>query len=144
MRAGVTGAADCRYARLLEQPTDDVFDVFVALYRSLCAERDVEAAFALWAGDEDVSLFGSEETDTAVGPAAVRAHLAAIAAAQAEISFAWHQHRVHVEGDAAWVNAAGTLTVDGRRSPYQVTGVFVRRGGQWLWHTHNGSEPRAA
>jgi hypothetical protein len=31
-----------------------------------------------------------------------------------------------------------------RTSSYRVTGVFVRRAGRWLWHTHSGSEPNEA
>lgn len=36
------------------------------------------------------------------------------------------------------VRAPGGTTQD---LPYRVTGVFVRRGGRWLWHTHSGSAP---
>jgi SnoaL-like domain len=48
---------------------------------------------------------------------------------------------VRIEGDVAWVNASGTLSVDDAEAAYQATGVFVRRGGRWLWHTHSGSTP---
>ncbi len=71
----------------------------------------------------------------------MRGHVEAIAASRSKIAFDWRQRRVRVAGDVAWVNASGTLTVDGRVAPYQVTGVFVRRGGRWLWHTHSGAEP---
>jgi ketosteroid isomerase-like protein len=135
-------AARRRYSRLLDPPTNEALHAFASLYRLLCEERDAEAATALWAADADIALFGSEESDTAVGPAAVQAHLVAIAASKSDISFAWHEQHVHVEGEAAWVNAAGTLRVNGHRSAYQVTGVFVRRDGRWVWHTHSGSEPR--
>jgi ketosteroid isomerase-like protein len=108
----------------------------------VCEERDGAAAFALWAEDDDVTLFGSEVTDTARGPAEVRAHMGTIAGASATIRFAWDDKRVHVEGDVAWVTARGTLSVDGRIAPYQVVGVLVRRAGGWRWHTFSGSEPR--
>ncbi len=45
------------------------------------------------------------------------------------------------DGDVAWINANGTLAVAGKQSDYQITAVFVRRDGRWLWHTFNGSEP---
>jgi ketosteroid isomerase-like protein len=109
----------------------------------VCEERDAASAFALWAEDDDVTLFGSEQADTARGPAELRVHIDAIAGASATIRFAWNDKRVHVEGDVAWVTASGTLTVDGRVAPYQVAGVLVRRGGEWRWHTFSGSEPRA-
>jgi ketosteroid isomerase-like protein len=109
----------------------------------VCEERDAVAAFALWAEDDDVTLFGSERADTARGPpAALRAHMEAIAGSAATIRFAWDDKRVHVEGDVAWVTASGTLTVDGRVGLYQVAGVLVRRAGEWRWHTFSGSEPR--
>jgi ketosteroid isomerase-like protein len=126
----------------LDPQTNEVLDVFASLYRVLCEERDADTAIALWAADADIALFGSEESDAGVGPEAVHAHLVTIATAKPDISFAWREQQVHVEGEAAWVNASGTLTVDGRRSAYQVTGVFVLRGDRWLWHTHSGSEPR--
>jgi len=126
----------------LGESSEELRDVFASLYRLVCDERDADSAIALWATDEDVALYGSEESDTAVGLAAVGAHLAAIAASTSAISFAWDELRVHTEGDAAWVNASGSLTVDGRRSAYQTTGVFVRRDGRRRWHTHSGSAPR--
>jgi ketosteroid isomerase-like protein len=107
-----------------------------------CEERDPDAAAALWAADDDVTVFGSEQSDTAVGPAAIRSNLEAIAASSRPISFAWRDRRVRVDGAVAWVNASGTLAVDGSVAPYQVTGVFVRREGRWLWHTHSGSVPQ--
>ena len=99
------------------------------------------AALALWADDDDITLFGSEQSDTARGPAEMRAHMGPIAGAAATIRFAWTDKRVHVEGDVAWVTASGTLTVDERSAPYQVAGVLVRRADEWRWHTFGGSEP---
>ncbi len=119
-----------------------MLESFRAFYRELCDERDAGAAGALWAADEDVVLVGSDATDASFGPAALHAHLAAVAAYPEQISFTWDDARAHVEGDAAWVSARGTIVVGERRSPYQSTGIFVRRGERWLWHTHSGSEPR--
>jgi ketosteroid isomerase-like protein len=118
-----------------------VLDSFESLYRALCADRDADIALALWADDDDITIFGSEASDTAVGPADVRTHLEAIAASARTIAFRWFEPRVRIEGDVAWVNASGTLSVDDAEAAYQVTGVFVRRGRRWLWHTHSGSTP---
>jgi ketosteroid isomerase-like protein len=120
----------------------DPLTVFDALFRLVCDKRDAAAAGALWAADDDVTLFGSEQVDTARGPGEVREHLKAIAGADATIRFAWDDRRVHVEGDVAWVTATGTLTVDERVAPYQAACVLVRRAGAWRWHTFSGSEPR--
>jgi ketosteroid isomerase-like protein len=120
----------------------DPLAVFDALFRHVCEERDAVAAFALWAEDDDVTLFGSEQGDTARGPAELRTHMEAIASANATIRFAWTDKRVHVEGDVAWVTASGTLAVDENVSPYQVACVLVRRGGAWRLHTFSGSEPK--
>jgi ketosteroid isomerase-like protein len=108
----------------------------------VCEERDAVAAFAVWAEDDDITLFGSELADTARGPAELRAHMEAIAGASATIRFDWTDKRVHVEGEVAWVTASGTLSVGNRISPYQVVGVLVRRAGEWRWHTFSGSEPK--
>jgi ketosteroid isomerase-like protein len=119
----------------------DPLAVFDALFRHLCEERDAAAAIALWAEDDDITLFGSELADTARGPVETRAHMGAIAGSAATIRFEWADKRVHVEGDVAWVTASGTLTVDERIAPYQVVGVLVRRAREWRWHTFSGSEP---
>jgi ketosteroid isomerase-like protein len=121
----------------------DPLAVFDALFRHVCEERDAAAAFALWAEDDDVTLFGSEQADTARGSADLRAHMEAIAGSAGTIRFAWTDKRVHVEGDVAWVTASGTLTVDEKVAPYQVACVLVRREGEWRLHTFSGSEPRA-
>ena len=120
----------------------DPLAVFDALFRHVCEERDADAAFGLWAEDDDITLFGSEQADTARGPAELRAHMEAIAGANATIRFDWSDKRVHVEGDVAWVTASGTLAVDDRVAPYQVAVVLVRRTGVWRLHTFSGSEPR--
>jgi len=127
----------------VDSEANELLDVFASFYRLLCDERDAEAAIALWAKDDDIALSGSEESDTGVGPEGVHAHLAAIALGKSDISFEWNEQRVHIEAEAAWVSASGTLIVDGRRSAYQVTAIFVRREGRWFWHTHSGSEPRS-
>jgi ketosteroid isomerase-like protein len=121
--------------------TAEVLDAFEGFYRPLCEDRDAEGALALWADDDDITVFGSEASDRSVGPAEVRTHLEAIAAYPSRLAFRWDDPRVRIEGDVAWVNASGTFSLDGAETAYQVTGVFVRRDGRWLWHTHSGSTP---
>lgn len=121
---------------------NDVLAVFDALLDAATKGRDAGAAAALFAQDEDVTMWGSEEPEQALGPQAVRALLDAIVASEASLEFGWEERRVRVEGDAAWLNAAGSFTLDGATSAYRATAVFVRREGRWLLHTFNGSEPR--
>jgi RimJ/RimL family protein N-acetyltransferase/ketosteroid isomerase-like protein len=114
---------------------------FDALYDAVLGAHDADAALALFAPDGDIVMWGSEEAERAVGPAAVGELLRGIAASPATLAFRWRERRVHVEGHAAWINAAGAVDVDGRASAYRVTAVLVRRAGAWRWHTHSGSEP---
>ena len=120
---------------------NDVLAVFDALFEQATRARDANAAAALFAPDPNVTMWGSEEPEQAVGPEAVGTLLAAITASEASLGFSWNERRVRIEGDVAWVNAAGSFTLDGATSAYRVTAVFVRRDGRWLLHTFNGSEP---
>ena len=119
----------------------DPLAVFDALYRATCDERDAPAAVALWATDADITMWGSDEDERATGPEEVQALLEAVAASPNDLGFEWEDRNARVEGDVAWVNARGTLWVNGESSPYRVTAVLVLRSGGWLWHTHSGSEP---
>jgi ketosteroid isomerase-like protein len=99
--------------------------------RSLCLEglEFLGSASAEQAGtlDELVALFRRFEGD--LGTFTVR----------------WAERRVRLEGDTAWVVAAGEATwrreaqVD--RFPYRLTGGLVRREDGWRWALHHGSEP---
>ena len=119
----------------------DLLVAFEGFYEAVCRDRDPQAALALWADDDDVTLFGSDEVDAALGPVELGRHLEAIAAYPAEIVFAWGERRARIEAEVAWVAAQGTLSVGGDAVPYEAAGVFVRRQGRWLWHTHAGSTP---
>ena len=96
---------------------------------------------ALWATDPDTVMWGSDEDERAHGPEEVKALLEAVVASPSELGFDWEEREHHVEGDVCWINARGTLYVNGEATPYRVTAVLVRRDGVWRWHTHSGSEP---
>jgi ketosteroid isomerase-like protein len=119
----------------------DPLETFDALYRAACDERNAPAAVALWAADDDITMWGSDEDERATGPEEVHALVEAVAASPNDLGLEWEDKRVRIEGDVAWVNAQGMLWVNGESSPYRVTAVLVRRDGSWLWHTHSGSEP---
>jgi uncharacterized protein (TIGR02246 family) len=122
-----------------------LLDAFEALYAAAAA-KDGDALDALFAGDADVTFWGSEQAEKALGPGEVSDFMAAISSSATTFEFRWDRRRPHIDGDVAWVNAAGECEwsgADGQSGtlPYRVTGVFVRRDGRWLWHTHHGSEP---
>jgi uncharacterized protein (TIGR02246 family) len=125
----------------------EVLATMDALY-ARAAQKDAEGLIELFAEDPDITFWGSEADEQALGPDHLREFMAELCASPTSFEFRWQDRRVRIEGDVAWVNAVGTCewsTPDGERGtmPYRVTGVFVRRGGHWLWHTHNGSEPNA-
>ena len=117
----------------------DPLDTFHALFHAILDDADVDAFMALWAPDEDVTMWGSERDERAVGHAEIRALGERIAGSS--FRFDWDELRVHDEGgDTAWINAAGTFTGG---HPYRLTAVLVRRRArEWKWHTFHGSEPR--
>lgn len=121
---------------------------FDGLYAAACEARDADALVRLFVTDDDLSFWGSEQSEQYLGPAELRAFAQAITRSDASLSFNWRERRVRVENDVAWVNAVGEVVVDAggsvRTLPYRVTGVLLHRDGRWLWHTHHGSEPGEA
>jgi ketosteroid isomerase-like protein len=128
-RAAVLAAMDALYEKAAELQLDELHHLFV--------------------DDPDLTFWGSEDVEEAVGPAELQAFARAAASAGTAFHFEWPERRVHIDGDVAWVNAVGTCvwTPAGEDEPrtvgYRLTAVFVRRNGRWLWHTHHGSEPNA-
>jgi ketosteroid isomerase-like protein len=117
----------------------DPLATFHALFDALLVRKDIDAFMALWADDDDVALRGSDLTERDDGHAAIRAHGEAIIASANELRFDWDETLLHIEGDAAWITAAGAFNGG---TPYRLTAVLVRRDGEWRWHTFAGSEPR--
>lgn len=116
----------------------DPLATFRAALSALLHDCDVDGFMALWAADDDITLWGSELHERDHGPAQIRAHARAIVDSENELRFDWDETLVHVEGDAAWVRAAGAAN----GTPYRLTVVLVRRDGEWRLHTFSGSEPR--
>jgi uncharacterized protein (TIGR02246 family) len=126
----------------------DVLAAFDGLFEALLARRDAEAGTRLFVDDLDAVMWGSEQHERASGRAEIAALHQGIANYHGVLSFRWHERRAHVDGDVAWVNAEGEVTVSPvgappHTTPYRLTAVLVRRDGQWRWHTFNGSEPGA-
>lgn len=116
----------------------DPLATFHAALEALLEGRDVDGFMALWAADDDITLWGSELHERDAGRDQIRAHAQAIVDSGKDLRFDWDDTSVHVEGEVAWVRAAGAAN----GSPYRLTVVLVRRSGEWRLHTFSGSEPR--
>jgi uncharacterized protein (TIGR02246 family) len=127
----------------------DVLAVFDALFEALTVRRDAAAGTALFADDADIRMWGSEEPERALGRAAVAELHRALAESPATLTFELTERWVHVEGDVAWVSAAGPVRIERpgeapATTSYRLTAILVRRDGAWRWHTFHGTEPLGA
>jgi ketosteroid isomerase-like protein len=128
-------------------PSGEVWAAFLALDDAF-GRGDVEAVVAGFVDDPDLTLWRSAEAEHAVGPGELRSFVTWMASLPGTFAIDYEEHRVRVEGDVAWINAAGTATWDDgagtvKQMPHRVTAVFLRVGGRWRCHTRNGSQPRA-
>src|SRR3954469_3989142 len=96
-------------------------ETFHALFDAILVQRDVDAFMKLWAVDDDVTMWGSDLAERAVGHDEIRRLGDRIAAMQ--LAFTWDDLRVHDAGDSAWINATGSVN----GVPYRLTAVLVRR-----------------
>ena len=125
---------------------DEVWSAFLALDVAF-ASGDVETVMAGFVADPDLTLWRSSEAERAVGPDELRTFTVWSAGLPGSFTIDYDEHRVHVEGDVAWLNAAGTGTWDDgagttKQMSHRVTAVFRRVDGVWRCHTRNGSQPR--
>jgi ketosteroid isomerase-like protein len=115
---------------------------FERLFHAACEARDIDAFMALWIVDEPaITMWGSDLEERAEGLDAIRALGEAIISSEQQIRFEWDEVQIHERGDTAWVNASGSIEVDGARRPYRLTAVLERNFAGWRWHTFNGSIP---
>src|SRR4051794_37870983 len=134
VRVGSTPAESPEEAKVLA--------LFDALFERATRDRDADAAAELFAPDADVTMWGSDAAEDAVGPEAVRALLGAVAGSPQELAFHWDERRVRFEGAAAWVTASARANAGSRAIPYRAVVVCVVRDGAWRIHTYHGSEPQ--
>ena len=124
---------------------EDVLAAFDTLYGAVEA-RDADALIACFVTDGDVSFWGSEGRAQAYGQAEFRDLARVVGAPGVSVSFVWPTRHARAEGDVAWLDALGSVTLQPPGAavltrPYRTTGVLLRRDGRWLWHTYHGSEP---
>lgn len=124
---------------------DDVLAAFDALFAAATVDRDPAAVVALFADDAPIWFAGSDVHEHATTPAGLHGMMAKLAASPTRLRFEWDQRQVQVNGEVAWVNAAGRVAIgvaEGETSvPYRVTAVLLRRAGRWRWQTFSGSIP---
>lgn len=118
-----------------------VLKTFDALIAAIANGR-LNETMACFSEDPDVSLFGSEASDTSLGGAAIRAHMAAIYAKPFRILFDLTPGKVSAHGHVAWLTAEGSyrLSTEDVSRPYRLTLVFEKRREQWLVQLFSGSE----
>jgi ketosteroid isomerase-like protein len=106
------------------------------------ATRNLDDLLAAFVRDPDVALYGSEVSEVAVGPAALRQFLQRICALPIGPRFTLGEWRVSAGGEVAWLTAPARVAIgEAVADPYRVTLVLERRGGRWLIALFNGSEP---
>src|SRR4051794_13127494 len=107
----------------------DPLETFHALFRAIIDDGDVDEFMKLWAVDDDVTMWGSDLAERALGRDEIRALGERVAGSK--LAFTWDELRVHDAGDSAWINAAGSVN----GVPYRMTAVLVRRRArEWKWH----------
>ena len=105
------------------------------------ANRRLDEAVECFAPDADVALYGSEVSEVAIGPTALREFLGGIFR-KAGPRFTFKERAISAAGDVAWLTAAATVTIgDAVAGSYRLTLVLERRDGHWLIVLFNGSEP---
>jgi uncharacterized protein (TIGR02246 family) len=125
---------------------DDEKAIFAAVDRFMegIAAKRPEETLAAFSGDPDCALIGSEIGEEALGPAALRSFFVGMFARPSTFSVTWRSRRASINGDTAWFSAEvdAHMSSSDRSAPYRITGVLVRRDGQWLWQLYHGAEPR--
>jgi hypothetical protein len=108
------------------------------------ANGRLNETMACFSAEPDVALYGSEVSDVAIGPEAIRAHFAALYAKPFRVLFDLQPGKVSSQSNMAWLVADGTyrLSTEDADHPYRLAGLMVRRADQWLWQVFSGSEPR--
>ena len=95
-------------------------------------------------GADDMHVAGSGRGELLNGPRQV----IAVAQDLASAGMTWTAEQVTVwqEGDVAWAQILGHVTVPREagpdRVPYWTTGVFARAAGGWEWRYWGGAEPQ--
>ena len=110
------------------------------------AARNVDAALDCFVTDDDIAYAGSEQTEIAVGRAAVSALFKAVFARDEAYSWRVTEASVHTYGNCAYLfaGADGLARSDAGETlpfPYRISGVLEEADGRWRWRHCQGAEP---
>jgi hypothetical protein len=122
-----------------------VADGALSGFVSALAGRDRDRILALFT--DNASLFGSEDTEFAIGRPALTTFVTELCAQPRTIRWEWQVTAAGCDGDVVWFVAPGAavLTSDdgavARIEPYRLSGVLRATPNGWLFELFNGSEP---
>jgi ketosteroid isomerase-like protein len=106
------------------------------------AARDLDTLLAAFVNNSDVALYGSEISEVAIGPEALRHFLQRICALPSGPRLTASEWRISTNSDVAWLTAPARVAIgETVADPYRVTLVLEKRNGRWLIALFNGSEP---
>lgn len=95
--------------------------------------------------EPDAIVAGSEAHELHFGAAEIRDHFAANMGKPHTVRWEWERLEIDTAGDTGWFFAHGAVLVgrDGAetRLPFRMSGVLVRRDGEWRWKLLHASEP---
>ena len=123
------------------QTEREIFIAVDAFLDHLAGCRSDEA-LACFLPDGDAALYGSEVSETIVGPTALRTFFEKLLSRATGPRFSLAQRRASIAGNVAWFTSEGEVQIGEMRvAPYRLSGVLEKRDGRWLWALFSGSEP---
>jgi ketosteroid isomerase-like protein len=108
--------------------------------------RNKDRVLSLFAADADVTFWGSETIEEAIGRERLSMLLDTLFARDKVYAFEWQQPLISSAGPVAWMMSdviMRSVSDDGQEDsfPYRLSGVFEMRGDRWYWMQFHGSEP---
>lgn len=95
--------------------------------------------------EPDAIIYGSEADDIYIGHAEIVRPFEAAMGKSNTVRHAWDRLDIRSNGDMGWFSASGPAMIgrDGVESPLpvRVSGVLIRRDGDWRWTFLHVSEP---
>jgi ketosteroid isomerase-like protein len=146
-RASTTLRARCGWmSRVsLDATAATIADSGLSAFVSALARREPAGIMQLFT--DNASLFGSEDSEFAIGKPALAAFVGAICAQPVTYRWEWRVTAAGSDGDVVWFVAPGAAIVTGddgtvtRVEPYRLSGVLRSTDAGWRFELFNGSEP---